>query len=57
MDSVLVQQIKCRKPILNTYSVHDLVSKTLNAIQVRRHLLKHLWKHENNIFFFLDQVA
>lgn len=54
MDSVLMQQIKHTKPIVN-YSVHDLLSKTPNAIQVRRHLLKHLWKHKNTIF--LDQVA
>lgn len=50
MDSVLMQQIKHTKPIVN-YSVHDLLSKTPNAIQVRRHLLKHLWKHKNTIFF------
>lgn len=50
MDSVLMQQIKHTKPIVNNYSVHDLLSKTPNAIQVRGHLLKHLWKHKNTIF-------
>lgn len=32
--------------MVNIYSVHDLVSRTSNASQVSRHLLKHLWKHK-----------
>lgn len=48
MDSVLMQQVrhKKKKPMVNVYSVHDLVSRTSNASQASRHLLKHLWKHK-----------